>query len=158
MRSYCHLLYRVEDSVVNNKAIQTYSAWLARVPACYRAMETWDRDRWSPRPDSGATHRHKGEENKTKKSLNKKVIFMWSVNKTNVLNRSHIITGRLWCSMQFKIFPFLVTSCRELFSVRPLICLLQHLLSGVISYLHKFPPTPERNGTKNMSSGCSHRV
>lgn len=27
MRSYSHLLYRVEDSVVNNKAIQTYSAW-----------------------------------------------------------------------------------------------------------------------------------
>lgn len=26
MRSYSPLLYRVEDSVVNNKAIQTYSA------------------------------------------------------------------------------------------------------------------------------------
>lgn len=38
MRSYSHLLYRVEDSVVNNKAIQTYSAWW---PECQHVTEPW---------------------------------------------------------------------------------------------------------------------
>lgn len=38
MRSYSHLLYRVEDSVVNNKAIQTYSAWW---PECQNVTEPW---------------------------------------------------------------------------------------------------------------------
>lgn len=38
MRSYSHLLYRVEDSVVNNKAIQTYSAWW---PECQHVTGPW---------------------------------------------------------------------------------------------------------------------
>ncbi|KAM7374775.1 hypothetical protein PAMP_007414 [Pampus punctatissimus] len=38
MRSYSHLLYIVEDSVVNNKAIQTYSAWW---PECQHVTEPW---------------------------------------------------------------------------------------------------------------------
>lgn len=36
MRSYSHRLYRAEDSVVNNKAIQTYSAWW---PECQHVTE-----------------------------------------------------------------------------------------------------------------------
>lgn len=38
MRSYSHRLYRIEDSVVNNNTIQTYSAlW----PECQHVTEPW---------------------------------------------------------------------------------------------------------------------
>ncbi len=79
MRSYSHLLYRVEDSVVNNKAIQTYSAWW---PERQHVTELW-------RPGTGTggllvwtevPHSHGGRK---KKKLNKGL--KKSLNMTTVL-------------------------------------------------------------------------
>lgn len=81
MRSYSPLLYRAEDSVVNNKAIQTYSAqW----PECQHVTEPW-------RPGTGTggllvwtevPHYHGGGRKKKKidnvlrKSLNIKIVYV----------------------------------------------------------------------------------
>lgn len=46
MQSYSHLLYKVEDSVVISKAIQTDSARQPKGQCVTGPLGTWDRDRW----------------------------------------------------------------------------------------------------------------